>query len=111
MEVTSDCLISTRERQRCGQPGQQHGLRIPLRILSRPTSIRRFLVSSFFADVTQQIHSFLASGVMSAQRRFTVPSDSMALRKSDGSAWTVPPEIALAAMGLLRNSNTERVAE
>jgi hypothetical protein len=49
--------------------------------------MRRFLVSSFFADVTQQIHSFRASGVISAHTPFTATSDSMALRKSDGSLW------------------------
>ena len=84
--------------QRWGQPGQQHGLRIPLRILSRPTSMRRCLVSSFLADVTQQIHSFRASGVMAAQRPFAAASDSMARRKSDGSLWIVPPAIALVVM-------------
>jgi hypothetical protein len=71
--------------QRCGQPGQQQGLRMPFRILSRPTSMRRFLVSSFLADVTQQIHSFRASGVMLRQRFFAAVSDSMALRRSAGN--------------------------
>lgn len=71
--------------QRCGHPGQQQGLRMPPRILSRPTSMRRLLVSSFFADVTQQIHSLRASGVMLAQRFFAATSDWMALRKSGGS--------------------------
>src|SRR5687767_15787729 len=47
--------------------------------------MRRFLVSSFLADVTQQIHSFRASGVIPAQRLFAAESDSMARRKSDGS--------------------------
>jgi hypothetical protein len=47
--------------------------------------MRRFLVSSFLADVTQQIHSFRASGVMSAQRLFAAESVSMALRRSAGS--------------------------
>ena len=84
--------------QRCGQPGQQHGLRIPPRILSRPTSMRRFRVSSFLAEVTQQIHSFRASGVMVAQRPFAAASDSMALRKSAGSLWIVPLVIALAVI-------------
>jgi hypothetical protein len=79
--------------QRCGHPGQQHGLRIPPRILSMPTSMRRFLVSSFFTDVIQQIHSFRASGVISAQILLTAALDSMALRKSGGSLWTVPPAI------------------
>jgi hypothetical protein len=58
-----------------------------------PTSMRRFLVSSFLADVTQQIHSFRASGVISAQTLFAVEFDSMARRKSAGSSWTVPPAI------------------
>ena len=71
--------------QRCGQPGQQQGLRMPPRILSRPTWMRRFLVSSFLADVTQQIHSFRASGVMATQSFFAAASDSIALRKSAGS--------------------------
>jgi hypothetical protein len=47
--------------------------------------MRRFLVSSFLAEVTQQIHSFRASGVMAAQRLLAAVSDSMARRKSDGS--------------------------
>ena len=50
---------------------------MPLRILSMPTSMRRFLVSSFLGDVTQQIHSFRASGVISNQRLFAVASDSI----------------------------------
>jgi hypothetical protein len=60
--------------------------------------MRRFLVSSFLADVTQQIHSFRASGVMSAQRLLTAALDSMAFRKSGGSSWIVPPGSALVAM-------------
>ncbi len=79
--------------QRCVHPGQQHGLRMPPRSLSMPTSMRRFLVSSFLADVTQQIHSFRASGVISTQRLLTAAVDSRALRKSAGSLWTVPPVI------------------
>jgi hypothetical protein len=79
--------------QRCGHPGQQHGLRMPPRSLSMPTSIRRFLVSSFLADVTQQIHSFRASGVISVQTLFAAALDSMAFRKSAGSLCTVPPAI------------------
>jgi len=58
-----------------------------------PTSMRRFLVSSFLAEVTQQIHSFRASGVISPQRPFAVASDSIAFRKSDGNVCTVPPAI------------------
>ena len=55
-----------------------------------PTTMRRCLVASCFADVTQQIHSFRASGVMSAHRFLAVALDSMALRKSSGSLCTVP---------------------
>jgi hypothetical protein len=47
--------------------------------------MRRFLVSSFLADVTQQIHSFRANGVIAAQRLFAAAADSMALRKSGGN--------------------------
>jgi hypothetical protein len=52
--------------------------------------MRRFLVSSFLAEVTQQIHSFRASGVIAAQRSFAEASDVMAFRKSAGSLWGVP---------------------
>ena len=66
--------------------------------------MRRFLVSSFLADVTQQIHSLRASGVISAQRPFAAASDSMALRKSDGSLWIVPPAIVLVVMHQMRRA-------
>jgi hypothetical protein len=59
---------------------------MPLRILSRPTAIRRALVSSFLADVTQQIHSLRANGVMSAHKSFTSGSEFIAFRKSAGSS-------------------------
>ena len=36
---------------------------MPFRILSIPTSMRRFLVASCLGDVTQQIHSFRAKGL------------------------------------------------
>ena len=70
--------------QRCGHPGQQHGLRMPPRILSMPTLMRRFLVASCLAEVTQQIHSFRASGVISAQRLLAAALDLMAFPKSAG---------------------------
>lgn len=60
--------------------------------------MRRCRVSSFLADVTQQIHSFRASGVILAQRLFAAASASMAFRKSAGSLWIVPPAIALVVM-------------
>jgi hypothetical protein len=63
---------------------------MPLRILSRPTVMRLFLVSSFLADVTQEIHSLRASDVISADTSFTIWSDSIALRKSAGILCTTP---------------------
>ena len=51
--------------QRCGQPGQQQGLRFPSLRLEHPHSIRRILVSAFLADSIQKIHSLRARGVMS----------------------------------------------
>jgi hypothetical protein len=60
--------------------------------------MRRFLVSSFLADVTQQIHSFRANGVIAAHKPFAAASDSMALRKSDGSLWIALPAIVLVVM-------------
>ena len=47
------------------QPAQQHGRRMPDSSLLKPTLIRRTRVSALTGDVTQQIHSLRASGVMS----------------------------------------------
>ena len=63
---------------------------MPSRILSMPTAMRRLRVASCFAEMTQQIHSFRARGVISDQRPFAVALDSMAFRKSAGSLWTAP---------------------
>lgn len=52
--------------QRCEQPGQQHGLRFPALRFEQPHSIRLVLVSGFFADTIQHIHSLRASGVISS---------------------------------------------
>ena len=52
--------------------------------------MRRFLVASCLAEVTQQIHSFRASGVISAHRLLAAALDSIAFRKSAGILWTVP---------------------
>jgi hypothetical protein len=60
--------------------------------------MRRCLVSSFFADVTQHIHSLRARGVMLAHASQTVASDSIALRKSGGILCTVPEPIDWRAM-------------
>jgi hypothetical protein len=60
--------------------------------------MRRYLVSSFLADVTQHIHSLRASGVMLAHRSATIASDSIALRKSGGILCTVPEAICCRAI-------------
>src|SRR3989344_6246317 len=81
--------------QRCGQPAQQHGLRIPPFSFEIPFLIRIFLVSAFLPEVTQQIHSLRASGVMSFHTaRARLPAGrplARALAKSSGKACTVPP--------------------
>jgi hypothetical protein len=46
--------------------------------------MRRLLVSSFLADVTQQIHSLRAGGVITVHTSVTIESDSIAFRKSAG---------------------------
>ena len=68
--------------------------------------IRRFLVSSCLADVTQQIHSLRASGVISAHTAFTRGSASTALRKSAGIVCTTPP----ASSMLVRTSRNRRLS-
>ena len=60
--------------------------------------MRRLLVSSFLADVTQHIHSLRASGVMLAHTSAMRASDSIALRKSAGILCTVPEPIGRRAM-------------
>lgn len=77
-------------RSRCTHPAQQHGRRMRDASFEIPTSIRRVLVSDFFADSTQQIHSFRASGVISSQSDRTFWFARIALRKSFGSLCTVP---------------------
>lgn len=71
---------------------------MPFRILSRPTSIRRFLVSYFLADVTQQIHSLRANEEMSAHAILTALSDAIASAKSAGMRCTVPEAIFVAVI-------------
>ncbi len=60
--------------------------------------MRRCLVASFFAEVTQQIHSLRARGVMACHSALAVASDSMPVRRSAGSEWIVPPDSAWLGM-------------
>ena len=76
---------------RCMQPAQQQGRRIPPFILEIPFLIRISRVSAFLPEITQQIHSLRASGLISCQRAFTAGVAAMAARRSGGSLWTTPP--------------------
>jgi hypothetical protein len=60
--------------------------------------MRRVLVSSFLADVTQQIHSFRARGVMLIQSSLASASEAIAWRKSAGIWCTVPEAIGCRGM-------------
>ncbi len=53
--------------------------------------MRCSLVSAFFAEVIQQIHSFRASGVMSSHTAPARGSAANAFRKSAGIGCTTPP--------------------
>lgn len=77
--------------QRWGQPAQQHGLRIPPLSFESAFSIRMALVSAFLPDVTQQIHSLRASGVMSSHTARAAGAPISSFRKSFGSVCIAPP--------------------
>src|SRR5438270_3108199 len=77
------------------QPSQQHGRRFP----SNSSDCNRWmcwlLVSAFFGQSTQQIHSFRARGVRSSHAARTFGSAIRTRLKSSGPVGTTPPEIAL----------------
>jgi hypothetical protein len=52
-------------------------------------------------EITQQIHSFRASGVRSSHRSMADGSDSRALRKSAGTSCTTPVAIAFLVMVII----------
>ena len=79
---------------RCGQPGQQHGRRLPSLSCVRTRSTCSLLVSALLTETVQQIHSLRASGVMSSQAASAALSEIRAFRKSGGILWTTPLEIA-----------------
>jgi hypothetical protein len=53
-----------------------------------------FLVSGFLTEITQQIHSLRASGVISSHFARAAASAMRAFRKSAGTLCTAPGEIA-----------------
>src|SRR5213080_4961667 len=77
------------------QPSQQHGRRFPSSSSDRNRSTCWLLVSAFFGQSTQQIHSLRARGVRSshAARAFGVAIKTPL--KSIGTVWTTPPETTL----------------
>ncbi len=73
-------------------PAQQHGLRFPFASSSDVLLILCSRVSSFLADVTQQIHSLRASGVMSCHASFIAREEESAFSRSFGRVCMVPVE-------------------
>lgn len=63
---------------------------MPPFIFESAFSIRMSLVSAFLPEMTQQIHSLRASGVISSQSVSALGEERMALRRSSGNGWTVP---------------------
>jgi hypothetical protein len=88
---------------RCGQPGQQHGRRIPSLSSEHTLSTCCRLVSSFLTEMVQQIHSLRASGVMSSHTERAFASHESASRRSAGRLCTTPLEIRTVAIWLARS--------
>jgi hypothetical protein len=84
--------------QRWGQPGQQQGRRIPSLSSVRTRSMCCLLVSGLLTEMTQQIHSLRASGVISSHFARASGSEMRTFRKSAGTACTAPRETALLVM-------------
>ena len=94
--------ITPQNAHRCGQPGQQHGRRMPSLSSEHTLSTCWRLVSSFLTEMVQQIHSLRARGVMSSQAASAFASDASALRRSAGRSCTTPPEIRTVVIELSR---------
>src|SRR5438445_4393132 len=77
------------------QPSQQHGRRFPSSSSDRNRSTCWLLVSAFFGQSTQQIHSFRARGVRSCHAARTFGSAIRTCLKSIGTVWTTPPGTTL----------------
>jgi len=56
------------------------------------------LVSDFLTDITQQIHSLRASGVISSHFARAAGSEMRTFRKSAGTLCTAPGEMAFLVM-------------
>lgn len=80
--------------QRWGQPGQQQGRLFPPISSVRALSIRRALVSGFFADSIQHIHSLRARGVIASHAASAFGLEVSGFRKSGGTSCTTPVAIS-----------------
>lgn len=87
--------------QRWGQPGQQQGRRIPSFSSEHTRSMCCLRVSGFLTEITQQIHSLRASGVISSHFARATGSEIRAFRKSAGTWCTGPGEIAFLLMNFI----------
>jgi hypothetical protein len=79
--------------------------------LEQPQTIRCALVSGFFADSIQQIHSFRASGVMSSHVANALALAVSAFFRSAGRSWTTPPEIVFLLKASLANLSPSQLIE
>src|SRR5216684_3372091 len=77
---------------RWGQPSQQHGRRFPSSSSDRTRWTCWLLVSAFFGQSTQQIHSLRARGVRSSHAARTFGVAIKMRLKSIGTVWTTPPD-------------------
>ncbi len=93
---------------RCGQPAQQHGRRMPPLSLDSALLMRIPRVSAFLPEVTQQIHSLRASGVISAHTARAFGSDEIAFRKSAGTLCTAPAAIPFLIINTILPNQTDQ---
>src|SRR6184192_2939986 len=77
------------------QPSQQHGRRFPSSSSDCTRWMCWLLVSAFFGQSTQQIHSLRARGVRSSHAARTFGVAIKTRLKSIGTVWTTPPETTL----------------
>src|SRR3984893_18544702 len=80
---------------RCVQPSQLHGRRFPSSSSDRNRWTCWLLVSAFFGQSTQQIHSLRARGVRSCQVARTFGLAIKTRLRSIGTVWTTPPATTL----------------
>ena len=83
---------------RCGQPAQQQGLRMPPLSFEIAFLMRILLVSTLLPEVTQQIHSLRARGVISCHTASAEGAAAIAFRKSLGIVCKEPARVSFLTM-------------